>query len=317
MNLIIPSVLITLILATNAWAGEGHDHGEASFAGGAGSATLTLSQETINNLKIEAVSVDLAPVQDTIKLVAQMKLLPEKQALISARSQGRITDIRVKLGDTITKGQALLSFEPITVGSGTITLNAPTSGVLTQQNVVVGQAVGAGDALMEVADRSQMLAKGLTYESSDLGKIRINQTATLSVDSLPGKPFSGSVQRIDPSIDEKDRTFAIYVLVENPDAILLPHMQGDLEIAIGNAEEILVVPERAILGTIGNHFIYVKDGMNFEKRNVELGLRKGGKREIISGIFPGEEVVIQGNYQLQYITPEGGSKPQDDHGHQH
>lgn len=170
---------------------------------------------------------------------------------------------------------------------------------------------------MEVADRSQMLAKGLTYESVDLGKIRINQHATLTVDSLSGKTFNGIVQRIDPSIDEKDRTFAVYVLVENPDGILLPHLQGDLEIATGNAEEIMAVPERAILGTIGNHFIYVKDGMNFEKRIVELGIRKGGKREIISGIFPGEEVVVQGNYQLQYITPEGGSKPQDDHGHQH
>lgn len=317
MNKLTAGFFISLVLASNAWAGEGHDHGEATFAGAAGSTTLTLPQETINNLEIKAVAVDLAPVQDTVKLVAQMKLLPEKQALISARSQGRITDIRVKLGEEINKGQALMSFEPITVGSGTITLNAPTSGVLTQQNVVVGQSVNAGDALMEVADRSQMLAKGLTYESVDLGKIRINQHATLTVDSLSGKTFNGIVQRIDPSIDEKDRTFAVYVLVENPDGILLPHLQGDLEIATGNAEEIMAVPERAILGTIGNHFIYVKDGMNFEKRIVELGIRKGGKREIISGIFPGEEVVVQGNYQLQYITPEGGSKPQDDHGHQH
>lgn len=314
-RLAIIALSTSLMISTQAWAGPGH--GEDAFASAAPSTSLTLPQETINNLKIQALIVELAPVQDTVKLVAQMKLLPEKQALISARSQGRITDIRVKLGEEISKGQALMSFEPITVGSGTIILNAPMAGVLTQQNVVVGQMFNAGDALMEVADRSKMLAKGLTYESVDLGKIRINQNATLTVDSLPRKTFSGIVQRIDPSLDEKDRTFAIYVLVENPEATLLPHLQGDLEIAIGNPEEILAVPERAILGTIGNHFIYVKDGMNFEKRIVELGIRKGGKREIISGIFPDEEVVVQGNYQLQYITPEGAAKPQDDHGHQH
>jgi len=64
----------------------------------------------------------------------------------------------------------------------------------------------------------------------------------------------------------------------------------------------------------------VKDENYFEKRVVTLGVSRGGQKEIISGVFPGEEVVTQGNYQLQYVTPAGEAK-QDaaggDHGHAH
>jgi cobalt-zinc-cadmium efflux system membrane fusion protein len=312
--------LLLSLVALPALAGGDHDHGEGSFTGASSSTSFALPQEVINNLKIETVTADLAPVQETVKLVAQIKLLPEKQAVITPRFQGKAIDIKAKIGEKISRGQPLVVLEPLTIGSSPVTLSAPIEGVLTQQNVVLGQVVDAGDVLMEVADRSQVLAKGLTYESEQLGKIRIGQAATLRIDSFQNRNFSGVIQRIDPSIDEKDRTFAVYALVENPEFTLLPHMQGDLTVAVGEEETLLTVPQRAVLGTVGQHFVYVQDGDHFEKRMVELGVRKGEAIEIISGIFPGEAVVTQGSYQLQYVTPEGSaakSPAQGDHGHPH
>lgn len=313
-------IAAALMLAQPAWAGAGHDHGESQFGGGGATTSFTLENATINNLSIKTVTADLNPVRESTRMLMQIKLLPEKQAVISPRFQGKVTDIKAKLGEEISRGQALVTLQPIAIGNAPVTLSAPISGVLSRQMVVTGQMVDPGDVLMEVSDRKQVLAKGITYESAALGAIRNGQKVQVKVDSLPRKIFTGTVQRIDPAIDEDERTFSVFALLDNPDGLLIPHMQGQLEIFTGEEELLLTVPAEAVLGTMGQHFIYVRDGNYFEKRDVTLGVSRGSQEEIISGVFPGEKVVVQGNYQLQYVTPAGEASHDaagGDHGHAH
>jgi len=309
-----------MLVVSNAWAGAGHDHGEGQFSGGGATTSFELENATITNLDIQSITADINPVRDSTRMLMQIKLLPEKQAVITPRFQGKVTQIKAKLGESISRGQALVTLQPISIGNAPVVINAPISGVLSRQIVVTGQVVNPGDILMEVSDRAQVLAKGMTYESTALGAIRNGQKVQVTVDSLPGKSFSGSVQRIDPAIDEDERTFSVFALLDNPDRFLIPHMQGQMEIFTGEEEQLLTVPSEAVLGTVGQHFVYVKDGNYFEKRDVTLGVSRGGLKEIISGVFPGEDVVIQGNYQLQYVTPASKASADaagGDHGHAH
>lgn len=310
----------SMLAASSALAGAGHDHGESQFSGGGATTSFELENTTITNLGIKSVMADINPVRESTRMLMQIKLLPEKQTVITPRFQGKVMDIKAKLGDSIKRGQSLVTLQPISIGNAPVTLDAPISGVLSRQMVVIGQVVNPGDVLMEVSDRAQVLAKGVTYESSALGAIRNGQKVQVKVDSLPDKTFSGEVQRIDPAIDEDERTFSIFALLDNPDGLLIPHMQGQMEIFTGEEEQLLTVPAEALLGTVGQHFVYVKDGNYFEKRDVTLGVSRGRQKEIISGVFPGEEVVIQGNYQLQYVSP-AGEEAHDaaggDHGHAH
>lgn len=317
-QLILSACLI--FAASYAWAGAGHDHGEGQFNGSGATTSFTLKETTISNLGIKTVTADISPVRASSRMLAQIKLLPEKQAVITPRFQGKVTDIKVKLGEAISRGQALVTLQPISIGNAPVTLDAPISGVLSRQMVVTGQVVNPGDILMEVSDRAQVLAKGVTYESEALGAIRTGQKAQVTIGSLNGKSFTGTVQRIDPAIDENERTYSVFALLNNPDGLLIPHMQGQMEIFTGGEEQLLTVPSEAVLGTVGQHFIYVRDGNYFERRDVTLGVSRGGQKEIISGVVPGEEVVIQGNYQLQYVTPAGETSHDaggGDHGHAH
>lgn len=309
-----------MLAASGAWAGAGHDHGEGQFSSGGATTSFELENTTINNLGIKAITADINPVRESTRMLMQIKLLPEKQAVITPRFQGKVASIKAKLGDSISRGQSLVTLQPLSIGNAPVTLDAPISGLLSRQIVVTGQVVEPGDVLMEVSDRAQVLAKGVTYESSALGAIRNGQKVQVKVDSLPEKSFTGTVQRIDPAIDEDERTFSIFALLDNPGGLLIPHMQGQMEIFTGEEQPLLTVPAEAVLGTVGQHFVYVKDGNYFEKRDVTLGVSRGGHREIISGVFPGEEVVIQGNYQLQYVTPAGVASHDaaaGDHGHAH
>ena len=94
-------------------------------------------------------------------------------------------------------------------------------------------------------------------------------------------------------------------------------MQAKLSVHVGEQSMALVVPQRAVLGELGNYFVYVREDDHFYRRDVTLGEKYGALREIIDGVLPDEQVVTLGNYQLQFITPpkEGGAV--DEHGHSH
>ena len=321
-NILATTLSMTLLLtvpAGTALAGAGHDHGESQLAGGSYSNSFTLEQSTIDNLGIKTDMAKIAPMKQSINMLSQIKLLPEKQLIVTPRFEGKVEKIHARLGDKITKGQELVKIDPLAVGSGKVTIKSAIDGVLSSQNIVIGQVVKSGDIMMEVTDRNEVFAKAITYDISQTSKIRSGQKAKLYIDSMPERIFEGEIEIIDQSIDEESRTFSVYALVDNKDNILIPHMQGMLEIFLdnGNNLPVLSVPKKAVLGTVGQKFIYVRDGNYFEKRNVTIGKKKGNRQEIIEGVFPGEEVVIQGNYQLQYVTPEGQDDKTDDHGHAH
>lgn len=319
---LITALMLTASMGSSVFAGPGHDHGESQFgSGGSAADSFTLDQNVIDNLDIQTATAEIKPMKQSLHMLAQVKLLPENQAIITPHFAGKVEEIYAKLGDRMFKGDRLVRVAPLTVGSGPVTLSAPVDGVLSTQNIVTGQIVQPGDAMMKVTDRTEVLAKGITYDMSDISKIKVGQKAALKIDAFPGREFTGEVQRIDQAIDADNRTFSVYALIPNEDNLLIPHMQGMVDIVLSKGESIpvLSVPHMAVLGSVGQNFIYVRDGNFFEKRNVTLGQRKNNQQEIISGVFPGEDVVIQGNYQLQYITPEGHETEAatNDHGHAH
>ena len=113
------------------------------------------------------------------------------------------------------------------------------------------------------------------------------------------------MQRINRAIDPQSRTFSIYALIETPKGDISPGLQGRMEIATGKDDPVLAVPKRAVLGEMGTFFVYVIDGLEVERRDVMLGAKSGQHIEIKEGVELGEQVVTQGNYQLQYISVGG------------
>jgi RND family efflux transporter MFP subunit len=174
---------------------------------------------------------------------------------------------------------------------------------------------------MEVADYSQVLARGMTFETPDLSLIKPGQNATVRLDVFGNRTFEGKVQRMDVGLERESRTFEVYVLLDNPELQLRPNMQASVSIAIGEPQEVVAVPQRAVLGDLGNLFVFVRDGNTFERRNVVLGMKAGEQVEVVEGVLPGDNVVIEGHYQLQFATSTAKEKdaeaPADEHGHSH
>lgn len=304
-------VLAALTLAPNVYAHEGHDDTSA-FTGveGAADAPLTLSDESIANLDVKTKVAELKTLPETIDMPATVTLIPEKRAVITTRFDGLVRDIKVKIGQNVTQGQDLIVMEPVLPGTKIITYKAPISGTITQQNVVIGQPVTYETILIEVADTSEVLVIGSLYETSHIASLKSGLKATAQIGIYKNQKFEGVVQNIDAGPSEKNRVMNVYALFPNQDGVLKPNLRGTLSVEVNSEDKpSVIVPAAAVLDNNGISFVFVREGNNFEKRTVEIGRKVGGDIEIISGVFPDEEVVTQGNYQLQYLKPPAAPKP--------
>ncbi len=299
-----------LLLAVAARAHEGHEHAPqpgdiATFTVG----PIELSDLAISNLGIESVEAEIIELSATVDLVAQVEPLPENIAQITPRFEGTVTEIYAKLGERVKRGQPLLRLLPRTVGNPEVILKSPLDGAVTTTRVTLGQAFAPDTVLIVVGDFSKVLARGTAYESQEILRLKIGDPASLTVDIYPGRRFSGAIQRSDVGLEAESKTFEVYALIENPDNLLRPNLLGALSVATSAAQPVLAVPRRAVLGDLGNLFVFVRDGRAFERRAVRTGLISGDRIEIIDGVLPGEQVVTRGNYQLQFAS--SAAKPKE------
>jgi len=307
---------MSMSFATQAFAHAGHDAAPGDEANNVTSSTITLSEITIKNLGVEAVPATLAPLGKALEMNASVEYLPERYANIASKANGSISNIAVKLGEPVKKGQKLFSFTPVFVGSSPVTITSPIGGFVVKQNAVIGQAITPETVVMEVADTTQLLVKGITYSSRDFEQIRIGQKVIVTVghNATPlTAPLSGVVQRLDVGSSKENRTLSVYALVDNPYRALFANTAATMLIAYGETKDMLSVPAKAVLGELGNYFLFVREGDNFERRNVVLGQKTSDRIEIIDGVLPDEQVVTVGNYQLQYAKTQAPVKTEDKH----
>lgn len=278
---------------------------------------IVLTQAMMSNLGIKTAPASLQDVSDTVDLVANIDYLPEKQAIVSARAEGTASKILVWTGQKVEKGQHILVMQPRYLDNPPVNLTAPISGYVTEQNVVIGQAISPDQPLVRIADLSEVLVRGLAYEDMAQSGFVIGQKVVVTTPGLPGEIFEGTVHHVDATLQAGSRVREIDSVVSNPDEKLLANMQATLSVKTSAQKTALVVPQRAILGDTGNYFLYVQEGDHFYRRDLTLGKKFGQMREIIDGVLPDEQVVILGNYQLQFITPPKATGADDGHGHDH
>ena len=155
-------------------------------------------------------------------------------------------------------------------------------------------------------------------------KVRPGQKAQLTVDALPGRPFTAIVQAVDPLIDANGRSVGVRGCVDNRQQQLRPGMFARVNAVFGSRPSALVIPEEAIVPQGGRTFV-VKvvpgdkpETLISQRVAVKVGLRQPGKVEILEGLELDDTVVIAGHQRLQKdgtavrvvdMSKPGGGKP--------
>ena len=176
--------------------------------------------------------------------------------------------------------------------------SAPRDGIVLERGAVEGMRAQPGDVLFRVADTSVVWAM-VDVAERDLGSVAVGQPVIVRVRGYPGREFFGNVSVIYPQVNRETRTVRVRVELANPDGALLPDMYVDAEIASGNPEPVLAVPDSAVLDTGSRQSVFIDKGQGrFEPRDVKLGYRGNGYVEVREGVSNGEPVVVSANFLI-------------------
>jgi len=149
----------------------------------------------------------------------------------------------------VTQGEAALRQAELNLEHTVI--RAPVDGVVVSRNVDVGQTVAASLQAPTVFLIAQDLTKmqvDTNVDEADVGRVRVSQGVTFTVDSFPGQIFTGEVVQVRkaPQILQNVVTYDVVVSAPNPDLKLLPGMTANVRIVTDRKENVLKVPNAAL-----------------------------------------------------------------------
>jgi RND family efflux transporter MFP subunit len=179
-------------------------------------------------------------------------------------------------------------------------IKAPFAGYVTQRFVELGQSVGVGAHLLSIADIETMRVK-VHLNERDYVHLDADDPVGVLVDALPDAKFTGRVDRIGIKADPRTNTFEVEVLVDNPKMVLKAGFTARVAITTNTIPKAILINQSCVLYRENRREVFVIDEENRAAvREVELGRSEGSKVEIVTGLTPGETLVVAG---AQYLSP--------------
>jgi HlyD family secretion protein len=133
-------------------------------------------------------------------------------------------------------------------------LRAPLAGTIIAKNVELGTVisspttdVGGGTVLFKMANLDTVQIRALVDET-DIGKVQAGLLTTITVDAYPNRPFEGAVLKVEPqaTVQQNVTMFNVLVRIPNPNHLLKPGMNTEVEIHVGRRDSVLAIPNAAL-----------------------------------------------------------------------
>lgn len=186
-------------------------------------------------------------------------------------------------------------------GGGSVVVRAPIDGEIVERHATVGEVVDAEEPLFVVADLSQVAVEGRVYEK-DVGGAELGAAARLTLQAYPGKTWEGTLDYVSPHLDEKTRTTAVRLTLDNGERKLKPGLFGTVTIlAKDGAPPRALVPAAAVQRSKDGDIVFIPgdEPGEFKAVPVAVGTKRDGQAEIVSGLAPGAPLVVSGAFVLK------------------
>ena len=184
-------------------------------------------------------------------------------------------------------------------------IRAPIDGTILERLVEPGEIVttsfiggrGAKSAVLSLANLL-VLDVEVDVSQNEIGKVRLNQAATIVADAFPERTYRGHVSEMAPEANRQKATLQVKVRIEAPDGVIRPEMNAKATFleppaGPGGASKVLA-PREAVVTRDGQPLVYVVDGTKAVGRSVKIGGEVDGRVEVLEGLQGGEAVVVRG-----------------------
>src|ERR1700728_503687 len=192
---------------------------------------------------------------------------------------------------------------------------APFTGVLTKRNVDPGALInaGAGAAGRELFDLARVdpLRVYTSVPQAYAPYVRVGAKTFITLQEFPGQKFVAIVARTAEAIDPATRTLLTEVDVPNKDGRLLPGSFGEVHFAVGNGVNKVTVPVNTMLFRAeGPRVAVVGPDSKVQLRPINIGRDYGTTLEILGGVLPTDQIVVNPADSLEDGQPVNLAQPQ-------
>jgi membrane fusion protein (multidrug efflux system) len=171
---------------------------------------------------------------------------------------------------------------------------ASRGGILGERDVEVGEFVNPQRKVAKlVSIKNVVVEAGIIEKQVD--KVYPGQKILVNIDAYPGNVFEGKIETISPLIgSDGSKTFSVRAKIPNPDSLLLPGMFARSRIITYEADDAISIPNDALMKTSGGYQVLTVNKDNVaEARDVEIGFVASEATQIMSGLNPGESIIVQ------------------------
>lgn len=173
---------------------------------------------------------------------------------------------------------------------------APFDGVVTALNVTGGSIAAANLTLVTIADLSTIYVHA-QFPLDERAHVTLGATAEVDPVAMPGQKFTGKITEINPVLTTAGGgTFEVWISVANPNLEIFANESVFARVQV--TQTMPVVPEVAVINPDADSIVFVYSAGHAHLRHVVVGARSGDQFGVLSGLTPGESVIILGQYQL-------------------
>jgi HlyD family secretion protein len=184
-------------------------------------------------------------------------------------------------------------------------IRAPIAGTILERLVEPGEIVtisfiggrGAKSAVLSLADLG-ILDVEVDVSQNEIGKVRLNQPASIVADAFPDRTYGGAVTEMAPEANRQKATLQVKVRIARPDGVIRPEMNAKVTFleppsASGGPAKVFA-PKEALFTREAQSFVYLVNGGKAAARRVRVGAEADGRIEVLEGLAGGESAVVRG-----------------------
>jgi len=284
----------------------------AALEAGGKPAELTEIDNSLSRSRLE--------LQEATKEYDSLKRLVEKQAATPIEvqaAQAKVRQIELAIDGLNKRRTSLIAIPDVNAAkarlrdvqsslnlarqrAGQSVVRAPIAGTVYGLAVQPGAYLNVGDLVANIGQMERLRVR-VYVDEPELGRIAEGQPVTLTWQALPGKKWSGTVQRKPTSVQAlgSRQVGEVICLIENPGKELVPGTNVDAEIRTAVIDNALVIPRETLRHDANGDYVYALKGDTVERRTVKTGASSISQVQVIEGLSEGDVVALPSETALK------------------
>jgi HlyD family secretion protein len=248
-----------------------------------GDLLVQVDTRDVNN-QLEQAQADLDAAQEKYNVSIQQKKRSDDmfsaKVITAQEHETAALDLR-NANTALVRARTALDLAKQRVEDATVT--APSAGTIIERTIsegmVIASATGSvsgGTTLMKMADLSRVRVRAL-FNESDIGLVRGGQIASVAVDAYQNRPFTGTVEKIEPQavIQQNVTMFPVLITLNNEEGLLKPGMNGEVTVTVTQLSNVIAVPNDAVRNTREAATFAAMLNLNPDSVNAEIRAQQG------------------------------------------